>query len=231
MTWKKLILLGDSNTQSGFSRNGHWVSDLADALQRKCDVINRGFSGYSTRHIRSLLPGLMSEFDPQSVCGMTLMLGSNDSTKPQNTIQHVPLEEYRQNMQFIIDYLINWGVDRKKLILINPPRINDTAWAERQSRYNEEPTHFDHLVKDYAKVSVEVAVEKDIPFVDLNKLMYDCGDTFTELLHDGLHFSSKGSDLLFRNLYPLINENIENTLNFNYPYWKDFQPNQAKFNA
>jgi hypothetical protein len=35
--WKKLIIVGDSNSQYGFSPDNQWVSLIANALQRKCD--------------------------------------------------------------------------------------------------------------------------------------------------------------------------------------------------
>lgn len=115
MKWKKFILLGDSNTQFGFSNEGRWVSMLSDMLQRKCDVINRGFSGYNTRHIRGMMPQIMEEFEASNVCGMTVMLGANDSTEPDWKIQHCPLDEFGENLRSIIDYILNdFGLDPKK---------------------------------------------------------------------------------------------------------------------
>ena len=49
--WPRVVVIGDSITEQG-SRNGGWVTLLAEALTRKCDVINRGFSGYTTRTTR-----------------------------------------------------------------------------------------------------------------------------------------------------------------------------------
>lgn len=46
-SWRRLILFGDSLTQYSFQVGG-WGSRLADELQRKVDVLNRGFSGYNT---------------------------------------------------------------------------------------------------------------------------------------------------------------------------------------
>lgn len=48
--WPKVLLIGDSLTQFGFSAEGGWAAMLANALQRRCDVVNRGFSGYTTRY-------------------------------------------------------------------------------------------------------------------------------------------------------------------------------------
>ncbi len=76
MNWKKLVLIGDSNIQYGFSGEGRWVSLLADLLQRKCDVINRGFSGYNTKYLKYMLPELLAEFKPETICGIIILLGT-----------------------------------------------------------------------------------------------------------------------------------------------------------
>eukprot|EP00551_Chaetoceros_affinis_P005088 CAMPEP_0203675182 /NCGR_PEP_ID=MMETSP0090-20130426/19281_1 /ASSEMBLY_ACC=CAM_ASM_001088 /TAXON_ID=426623 /ORGANISM="Chaetoceros affinis, Strain CCMP159" /LENGTH=373 /DNA_ID=CAMNT_0050541291 /DNA_START=16 /DNA_END=1137 /DNA_ORIENTATION=+ len=45
----KIILLGDSITQMSFSATlSGWGSYVADVYQRRCDVYNRGMSGYNT---------------------------------------------------------------------------------------------------------------------------------------------------------------------------------------
>ena len=74
MKWKKLLLIGDSNVQYGFGE-GKWVSMLSEYCVRKCDVINRGFSGYPTTYINTILPELLEEFDPESTCGVIILLG------------------------------------------------------------------------------------------------------------------------------------------------------------
>ena len=50
--WPRVVLIGDSITQQGGRAGGGWVARLAEALERKCDVVNRGFSGYTTRTIK-----------------------------------------------------------------------------------------------------------------------------------------------------------------------------------
>ena len=49
--------------QRGFSPDGQWVSMLSNHLSGKCDVINRGFSGYNTRMVKHFIekaPGMPS---------------------------------------------------------------------------------------------------------------------------------------------------------------------------
>lgn len=43
-----VVLFGDSLTQFSFSEGG-WGAGMADAYQRRADVLNRGLSGYNTR--------------------------------------------------------------------------------------------------------------------------------------------------------------------------------------
>ena len=59
INWPKILLIGDSLTQLGYSDSGKWVALLADLFQRKCDVINRGFSGYTTRSIKPFIPNVL----------------------------------------------------------------------------------------------------------------------------------------------------------------------------
>jgi lysophospholipase L1-like esterase len=232
MKWKKLILLGDSNTQFGWGKASGWSSDLADLLQRKCDVINRGFSGYNSDKIKIILPRIFDEFNSESICGVIIMLGSNDSTKDTNKIQHVPLARFESNLKYIIDYLKKLGINEHKIILISPPKIDDAKWeATVNSRnHNEHSDHFDHLVTPYAQAVKKVATEKKTIFLDFNGIMADCGDDYKECLFDGLHLSDKGSELLYENLLPIVNQHIADHLKYNFPYWKDIKPDQIEIN-
>jgi lysophospholipase L1-like esterase len=69
-------------------------------------VINRGFSGYNTRWCKIILPGLVTSKDTADIKLVTIFLGANDSV--DSTLcskQHVPLEEFKQNMKDMIQYL------------------------------------------------------------------------------------------------------------------------------
>jgi hypothetical protein len=120
MKTKKLIALGGSNTQYGFDRSG-WLCSVANMLVNKCDVINRGLSGYNTKNIRQIMPQIFDEFPADDLCCVLVMLGTNDSTSQENTIQHVPLESFKENLAAICDYLLDTvGLSRDRIILITP---------------------------------------------------------------------------------------------------------------
>ena len=196
--WKKFIALGDSNTQMGFSYS-QWLSRLANMYERRLDVINRGFGGYNSEHIRYYLKDIFEEFDASSVGGMTILIGTNDSTNKTNTLQHVPLDRYKENMLAIIEYLIKWGVKANKIILISPARIDDQKIQQIIGEYN---TFSDVLVRDYAKACVEIASKTGVLFADVNKAMLDENDSdqYKKYLSDGLHFSYEGGAFLVEKL-------------------------------
>ena len=72
-------------------------------LSRKCDVINRGFSGYNTRWCNKMIPSVLSEFDAKNIAMVTIFLGANDSNLPANKQQHVPVNEFKQNLVEIVE--------------------------------------------------------------------------------------------------------------------------------
>ena len=73
---------------------------------RKCDVINRGFSGYNTRWNKIILPRLVTSEMAPEIAAITIFLGANDSNNELNSKQMVPIDEYKQNMIEMVKYLL-----------------------------------------------------------------------------------------------------------------------------
>lgn len=71
------VLLGDSLTQRG-TEPGGWASTLTQTHVRAIDFFNRGYSGYNTRWILHMLPGILGGIR-QRVQLLTLWLGANDA--------------------------------------------------------------------------------------------------------------------------------------------------------
>jgi lysophospholipase L1-like esterase len=213
--WNKVLVLGDSNTQGGFAS---WLSILADKLQRKCDVMNRGFSGYTTRFYKLILPQIMSEFEAKvdSLCTVIILLGTNDSAR--NPLQNVDLNEFGINYQWIIDYLQSFGITKDKIIILVPQKIDDDKWARHASTVS---THSDNYVRAYSAKCKEIAEANSISYVDLYSLMESSETDFRHYFHDGLHFSSLGGKFLVDNLWPVIEEKLANKLKINFPLWSE----------
>lgn len=224
MEWPKVFLFGDSLTQFGFSRDGCWTSLVADYLQRKCDVVNRGFSGYNTRWCKIILPKLLKPCDANMLQMVTIFLGANDSVDsvlcPK---QHVPLEEFKQNLKDMIEYLQNIGVERHKIVIISPPACDEKKWEADCLENGRAFGKYNKPTKDYAKVCIDVAVETGTLAVDLYTSMMN-QKHWEEMLRDGLHLSMLGSEFLFELLKPSI-ARLTSDLPLQLPYWADVDNN------
>lgn len=117
-----IVLFGDSITQQGFGWTGAaagWASLLARDYSRRADVLNRGFSGYSTRMALDLLPGIFPgagagaggrapDVTRGEVLFATVFFGANDAALPGER-QHVPPEEYARNLRLIVEHVRGSG--------------------------------------------------------------------------------------------------------------------------
>jgi lysophospholipase L1-like esterase len=228
MKWKKLLLLGDSHTQSGWSRGTPWASDLSDLLQRKCDVINRGLYGYNTENVRIIMAQILDEFDSECLCGAIIMLGSNDSSS--SVPLHVPTQLYEANLSLMVESLRNLGLDAQRIILVSPPKKDDDAWVEylRVEWPGEVTDQFDRLVPEYVSAVRKVATETGVQLLDLNHVMEGYGEKYKELLSDGLHLNEQGSHVLFSCLKPLVESSIIPQLRTNFPDYIELKAGQTE---
>lgn len=76
-------------------------------FSRVCDVVGRGFSGYTSRACRIILPRLFSTENISKIKAFVICIGANDSNDAKSkTNQHVPLDEYCKNLENMIQYLL-----------------------------------------------------------------------------------------------------------------------------
>ncbi|KIV92095.1 hypothetical protein PV10_06562 [Exophiala mesophila] len=213
-TYPQFLLFGDSITQGG----SHVLqATLSDWYQRRLDVINRGFSGYTAPAAFETLRQFFPVVPPTPVSPriqlMTVFFGANDACVP-GTPQHVPLEEYVQNLKNIIEYppLKMHGT---KVILVVPPPVDEWQLG------NGERTAV--VTAQYADACRQLGQELGLPVLDLWTLfMSKAGWTpgqsgplvgskdapknpvLDSLLSDGLHFTAPGYQLVVDELIQLI---------------------------
>jgi lysophospholipase L1-like esterase len=101
-----VVLFGDSITAQSF-RSGGWGSALADAYSRKADVVVRGYGGYNTRWALFLLHHIFPLGSSSPPVATTIFFGANDAALKGRTSdrQHVPVEEYTDNVRKIVQHL------------------------------------------------------------------------------------------------------------------------------
>ncbi|XP_010877957.2 isoamyl acetate-hydrolyzing esterase 1 homolog [Esox lucius] len=223
--WPEVILFGDSITQFSFQPNG-WGSDLANKLARKCDVVNRGLSGYNTRWAKIVLPRLISQESDLNnhVAAVTVFFGANDcALEDTNPQQHIPLPEYCENLKDIVKHLGSVGVLADKVIFITPPPLNETAWEKECILKGSVLNRLNAVTGQYAQVCVQAAGQCGVDVLDLWTLMQKDGQDYTGYLSDGLHLSESGNQFVAQHLWNLLGSKVEK-LPFILPYWGDVDP-------
>ena len=189
------------------------MSQLSNAYTRRADVLNRGYSGYNTRHAVDLLPTVFGG-DMGSTLFVTVFFGANDASLPgvREHNQHVPADEYEQNLKTIVSD-IRKKLKQTPIILITPPPLDEKSWDSfcREQFDNLSPRS-NTASKLYGERTKLVANEFGCSLVDSFTLLGGNGDvsSYGDTLDDGLHLSAKGNDLLYNGLIDVIRRDHPN---------------------
>lgn len=129
VVYPRIFLFGDSLTQRSFSEEGCWGSLVAEAFERRCDVVVRGFSGYNTRMCKYVLPRIFGPEDAGSVAAFVIFLGANDCSEPSDPgKQNVTLQEYVSNLEEMLHHL-------KVALLKNSPAEIRGLWCTHEQSH------------------------------------------------------------------------------------------------
>uniref|UniRef100_A0A667Y825 Isoamyl acetate-hydrolyzing esterase 1 homolog n=1 Tax=Myripristis murdjan TaxID=586833 RepID=A0A667Y825_9TELE len=208
INWPQLVLFGDSITQ---------------VSSRKCDVVNRGLSGYNSRWAKILLPRLISSQNSADhhIVAVTVFFGANDcALEDKNPQQHVPLQEYSDNLKEIATHLASAGVSADRVIFITPPPLHESAWEKECILKGCPLNRLNSVAGQYAQACVQAAGQCGADVLDLWTLMQKDGQDYTVYLSDGLHLSEKGNQFVAEHLWGLLESRMAN-LPFILPYWGD----------
>ncbi|KAH8554455.1 SGNH hydrolase-type esterase domain-containing protein [Umbelopsis sp. PMI_123] len=228
--YDQIVLFGDSLTQGSFeTKYTGWAASLADAYQRRADVLNRGFSGYTSRWalpiFKQLLPETLDESQRAKIRLMTVFFGANDASEPWGT-QHVPIDEYADNLSKIVQGIQNYSSETR-VIVIAPPPLNEVQWKARCEEGGGVLDRSNERAKAYSEAAKDVARKHNVPYIDLwteiMKLVTDSGSAdeptdftgdkehnrdLSEFLYDGLHLGAAGCQVLFAALMQTIKLNF-----------------------
>lgn len=183
-------------------------------------MINRGFSGYNTRFCKLILPKLITASDSLNTQLVTILLGANDSVDSVKcTKQHVPLEEFKQNLLDMVGYLESIGIPHQKIILISPPACDEKKWEKDCEKNGRVFGKYNEPTRQYAQACCDVSREAGTESVDFFSAMIS-QKNWGQMLNDGLHLSTEGSEFLFDLLKPVIDKHTKH-LPMKYPYWAD----------
>ncbi|XP_078428359.1 GDSL esterase/lipase At5g62930-like isoform X1 [Wolffia australiana] len=168
----RIVLFGDSITEQSF-RPGGWGASLADAYSRKADIIIRGYGGYNSRWALYLLGNIFPPDDAQPPVAATIFFGANDAAllERHSERQHVPLEEYKDNLKLIVQHLKNLS-PTMLIVLISPPPVDEDgrmkfARLKYGAKVMELPERTNKITGLYAKECVSLASTLRVPCIDL----------------------------------------------------------------
>jgi len=219
-SYRKIVLLGDSITQYAFAPMG-WAGAVANLAQRKCDVVDRGFSGYNTKNVcEHVLHHECMQIPTEEIVALTIFFGANDSVSAEHD-QYVSLDDYSSYTTKIVQRFLDRGLASDKIILITPPPLDEKAWAKEMIERgygNGECNRFNENTKKYAEACVKVAKDLKCRHVDIWESIEN-PESFSSYLVDGLHFNEKGNVHLGKLLEPHITELID-SLPMVLPDWK-----------
>ncbi|GLU22905.1 hypothetical protein SLE2022_389410 [Rubroshorea leprosula] len=231
----KIYLFGDSITEESFA-DGGWGATLANHFGRTIDVVLRGYSGYNTtwalKVIDKVFPAVGSGGSDGGAppLAVTVFFGANDACLPDrcSAFQHVPLNEYRQNLRSIVSVLKKrWP--KTVVILITPPPIDEGG--RLRYPYVENPSGMPERTNEaagaYAKACIEVAAECGLPVIDLWTKIQEYPNWKKDCLWDGLHLAKGGNRIVFEEVVSkLKNEGISlENLAVDLPLIADIDPN------
>ncbi|BGP13773.1 hypothetical protein JCM10213_006395 [Rhodosporidiobolus nylandii] len=231
----RFILFGDSLTELSYGENG-LAAQMGALYTRKLDVLNRGLSGYNTRWALPCLKEWLPKKDSSSPKTelMTIWLGANDSALPGEP-QHVPLEEYTQNLRTILSLLRDpaseYHSPSTSFVLLTPPPLYRPDWI--QTRISRGLAGYcDRTLENtraYADAVIKLGKEEGIPVVDCYARIWDAAEHDEEKLQpfftDGLHLTAKGYALIAEGVKQVIAEHYPSKhwehLPLLFPYWRD----------
>jgi isoamyl acetate esterase len=205
----KILLLGDSLTQTSFEG---WGGGLANAYQRRADILNRGMSGYNTRWFLQYARDYDVWREPGDIKLVVIFFGANDaSLEHENPHAHCPLDEYCSNLQQMVN-LTKESYPYSKILLITPPPVHHEQRLEFQKqRYGEKATGvLERTLENtgkYAEGCRRVGLDNTIPVVDLYSSM-QLVDDFGRYFTDGLHFSEEGHKFVELQVLLTIQEDL-----------------------
>ncbi|KAK7206299.1 SGNH hydrolase-type esterase domain-containing protein [Myxozyma melibiosi] len=234
LNYDKIVLFGDSITQYAYNVN---VSPfclgpaLQDVYTRKFDVIQRGYGGYTSAHAKLMIDKIIAhENTPTSkVKLMTVFFGTNDSTGPSSTIQHVPLETYVANMRYIAEKCKAADI---KVVFIGAGPFNAHQWWPTRPGNPHNRTTIQ--AREYCDALVALGKEIGVPTVPMWDLLMEAvgwkeGDPLygleelsaenplTEYFVDGLHYNAKSYKIEYDGVMNAIKQAYPELLPENVP--------------
>ena len=158
-------------------------------------IFNAGFPGDTTVELLKRFHRDVAVRNPELVC---LLVGSNDMFYPGHILE---LAVYRKNLLALLDRIQVIGAD---CILFTAPRFVEELLIENFPETLNHPVSIADRLKLLNDVIRDVAVERDVVLIDLNKLIDPVDESIASLVlnpansnrRDGMHLTADGLKIM-----------------------------------
>ncbi|KAJ2740647.1 isoamyl acetate-hydrolyzing esterase [Coemansia sp. BCRC 34301] len=192
-TYDIALAFGDDLTQVATDPdNSGWLAHLSRFYDRRMDILNRGFTHYTSNDARKIAALVLPKTNlapssplpekwadareltlPRPGSPLRLLLigfGANDAV-PEGSPQHVPLLLFAENLRYIVSLLRSPESEHysphTRILFVTPPAVGDLMHAEAMAKRGLSAVHKNQLTKLYAETMGTVARELSLPCVDL----------------------------------------------------------------
>ncbi|KAJ1696732.1 hypothetical protein LUZ63_005244 [Rhynchospora breviuscula] len=209
-----IVLFGSSIVQNSFDHGG-WGSILAHLYSRQADVVLRGYAGWNSRQALQVLATVFPKDVPVQLPSLVIVyFGGNDSSTPlpDGLSRHVPLSEYKENMQQIGLYIRTLS-EMTRVIFHSCPPVSEKMLDKSVPRTYE-------ACRYYSNACIEMCNElsctdPSFKVIDLFNAIQKRHDWTDTCFLDGIHYSSVASDIAAGEIVKAISEaKWEQTLYF-----------------
>ena len=196
----EILIFGDSIAYGAWDREGGWVQRLRKFLDERnladpnfyCLVYNLGIPGNTSA---DLLERVEFETEQRLKAGeetiIIYAIGINDSQFVHSKGEHnVPLDEFRENIQKLIDKakIYSSKIAFLGLTPVDEGKTTPIPWNPDKSYKNE-------YIERYNNVIRKVCEENEIYFIEILERLKALN--YQDLVKDGLHPNSKGHQKIF----------------------------------
>lgn len=240
------LMFGDSITEYAFDQNcGDGPASpvqfvlgpaLQNAYTRRLTVLQRGFSGYTSRDALPLIKSILKcEHDEQRESRQVkiayVFFGTNDArhkgTGSDNN-ETIPLDKFLSNMTQVVAEFKNRNIP---VIVITPGVHDQQMWDKSDPedlitgdyRTNERNKLYQDSLRDEL-----VNTYPDVPVLSLYDVMVQWvaekpeSRKLTDMLSDGIHLSGIGYKVLYDNIMAIINKHYPTlapeNMEFKFPH-------------
>ncbi|KAL1321682.1 hypothetical protein HN51_066552 [Arachis hypogaea] len=201
----QFVLFGSSIVQHSFYDQG-WAAILSHLYARKADIVLRGYTGWNSRRALQVLQDIFPKDATEQPSLIIVYFGGNDSVlaHPSGLGQHVPLQEYIQNMTKIAIYLKSLS-KKTRIIFLGSPPVNEAQLLGNSDLLGR-PFRTNESCRIYSEACLSLCRDLNIKAIDIWSAIQRRKDWREVCFIDGIHLTAEGSKIVAKEILKVLKE-------------------------